>query len=141
MNMASGQRKPADGMHHNDQWPQATSVAFGLRCNEAGVRPSQGSFVDAHDNAMCESFFATRDNEPPGRRKFQTEVEARTAIVASSRARPAPGRSHSALGCFLPTPTKQGPRDAGVLQPVAFIKPRDIQLHLRSSDIPTERSL
>src|SRR5215472_11518150 len=38
---------------------QYTSIEFGHRCRQAGVRPSMGSVGDAYDNAMCESFFAT----------------------------------------------------------------------------------
>ena len=59
MNMAVTQRKPQDVIHHSDQGSQYTSLAFGLRCKEAGVRPSMGSVGDAYDNAMCESFNAT----------------------------------------------------------------------------------
>ena len=39
MNMAIAQRRPRDVIHHSDQGSQYTSVAFGLRCKEAGVRP------------------------------------------------------------------------------------------------------
>ena len=56
MNMAIGQRKPSNVVHHSDQGSQYTSLAFGLRCKEAGVRPSMGSLGDVYDNAMCESF-------------------------------------------------------------------------------------
>ena len=42
---------------------QYTSLAFGKRCKEAGVRSSMGSVGDAYDNAMCESFFATLECE------------------------------------------------------------------------------
>ena len=59
LNMAVGQRQPAAVIHHSDQGCQYTSVAFGLRCREVGVKPSMGSVGDAYDNAMCESFFAT----------------------------------------------------------------------------------
>jgi putative transposase len=59
---------------------QYTSVAFGLRCKEAGARPSMGSVGDAYDNAMCESFFATLECELLDRRKFQTKAEARMAV-------------------------------------------------------------
>jgi putative transposase len=52
-------RKPDNVIHHSDSGSQYTSVAFGNRCKEAGVRPSTGSVGDAYDNAMCESFFAT----------------------------------------------------------------------------------
>src|SRR5580765_8878227 len=57
MEMAVGQRRPNDVIHHSDQGSQYTSVAFGKRCGEAGVRPSMGSVGDAYDNAMAESFF------------------------------------------------------------------------------------
>lgn len=59
LEMAIGQRRPSDVIHHSDQGSQYTSLAFGGRCREAGVRPSIGSVGDAYDNAMCESFFAT----------------------------------------------------------------------------------
>src|SRR5712671_2357619 len=54
-------RRPVDSA-------QYTSVAFGKRCGEAGVRPSMGSVGDAYDNAMAESFFSTprgRAAQPP----------------------------------------------------------------------------
>ena len=50
---------------------QYTSIAFGQRCREAGVRPSMGSVGDCFDNAMCESFFATLECELLDRRHFQ----------------------------------------------------------------------
>ena len=72
LQMAVGQRRPgSDVIHHSDQGSQYTSLAFGARCKEAGVRPSMGSVGDAYDNAMCESFFATcqrRSNSPQIRR-------------------------------------------------------------------------
>ena len=46
-----------------------TSMAFGRRCREAGVRPSMGSVGDCFDNAMCESFFATLECELLDRRQ------------------------------------------------------------------------
>ena len=64
---------------------QYTSIAFGLRCKEAGVRPSMGSVGDAYDNAMCESFFATLECELFDRRKFRTKAEARMAVFAVHR--------------------------------------------------------
>jgi putative transposase len=74
LNMAIGRRRPREVIHHSDQGSQYTSVAFGLRCREAGVRPSMGSVGDAYDNAMCESFFAT--------------LESSFCNAASSRPRP-----------------------------------------------------
>jgi putative transposase len=54
-------RRPQHVIHHSDHGCQYTSIAFGLRCREAGVQPSMGSVGDAYDNALCESFFATLD--------------------------------------------------------------------------------
>ena len=102
MNMAIGQRKPSDVIHHSDQGSQYTSVAFGLRCKEAGVRPSMGSVGDAYDNAMCESFFATLECERLDRRKFRTKAEARMAIFEFIEGWYNPSRRHSALGYKSP---------------------------------------
>jgi len=102
LNMAIGQRKPKDVIHHSDQGSQYTSIAFGLRCKEAGVRPSMGSVGDAYDNAMCESFFATLECELLARRKFQTKAEARMAVFEFIEGWYNPGRRHSALGYQSP---------------------------------------
>ena len=102
MNMAIGQRRPRDVIHHSDQGSQYTSVAFGLRCKEAGVRPSRGSVGDAYDNAMCESFFATLECELLDRRKFRTKAEARMACFEFIEGWYNPSRRHSALGYKSP---------------------------------------
>ena len=102
MDMAIRQRKPTDVIHHSDQGSQYTSIAFGLRCKEANVRPSMGSVGDAYDNAMCESFFATLECELLDRRKFKTKAEARMAIFAFIEGWYNPARRHSALGYQSP---------------------------------------
>jgi len=102
LNMAIGQRKPRDVIHHSDQGSQYTSVAFGLRCKEAGVRPSMGSVGDAYDNAMCESFFATLECELLDRRTFHTKAEARMAVFEFIEGWYNPGRRHSAIGYQSP---------------------------------------
>ena len=102
MNMAVAQRRPRHVIHHSDQGSQYTSIAFGLRCREAGVRPSMGSVGDAYDNAMCESFFATLECELLDRRKFRTKAEARMAIFSFIEGWYNPGRRHSALGYQSP---------------------------------------
>ncbi len=102
LNMAVAQRKLHDVIYHSDQGSQYTSIAFGLRCKEAGVRPSMGSVGDAYDNAMCESFFATLECELLDRRKFQTKAEARMAIFQFIEGWYNPGRRHSALGYMSP---------------------------------------
>jgi putative transposase len=63
LNMALAMRRPKGVIHHSDRGSQYTSIEFGNRCREAGVRPSMGSVGDAYDNAMCESFFATLECE------------------------------------------------------------------------------
>jgi putative transposase len=102
LNMAIGQRTPRDVIHHSDQGSHYTSVAFGLRCREAGVRPSMGSVGDAYDNAMCESFFATLECELLDRRTFHTKAEARMAVFEFIEGWYNPGRRHSALGYQSP---------------------------------------
>src|SRR5712671_2858367 len=59
---------------------QYTSLAFGQRCREAGVRQSMGSVGDCFDNTMCESFFATLECELLNRQSFKTQVEASMAV-------------------------------------------------------------
>ena len=102
LNMALTQRRPTAVIHHSDQGSQYTSVAFGLRCKEAGVRPSMGSVGDAYDNAMCESFFATLECELLDRRKFRTKAEAKMAVFQFIEGWYNPGRRHSALGYLSP---------------------------------------
>jgi putative transposase len=80
LNMALHTSKPASVIHHSDQGSQYTSIAFGNRCREMGVRPSMGTVGDAYDNAMAESFFATLECELINRRSWKTQTEARTAL-------------------------------------------------------------
>jgi putative transposase len=79
LDMAIGQRRPENVIHDSDQGSQYASLAFGVRCHEAGVRPSMGSVGDAYDNAMCKSFFATLECELLDRRRFASQAEARMA--------------------------------------------------------------
>jgi putative transposase len=102
LDMAVTQRRPVDVIHHSDQGRQYTSVAFGTRCHEAGVRPSMGSVGDAYDNALCESFFATLECELLDRRRFQTQAEARLAIFDFIEGWYNPRRRHSALDYLSP---------------------------------------
>ena len=91
------QRRPSFGSRL-----QYTSVAFGNRCKEAGVRPSTGSVGDAYDNAMCESFFATLECELIDRRRFRSHSEARMAVFQFIEGFYNPSRRHSALGYLSP---------------------------------------
>jgi Integrase core domain len=75
---------------------QYTSIEFGRRCRDAGVRPSMGSVGDAYDNAMCESFFATLES------RFKTQAEARHAIFEFVEGFYNLRRRHSSIGYLSP---------------------------------------
>jgi len=102
LNMAIYQRRPQDVIHHSDQGTQYTSIAFGARCKEAGIRPSMGSVGDCFDNAMCESFFATLECELLDRSRFETQAEAKMAIFEFIEGWYNPHRRHSSIGYLSP---------------------------------------
>jgi len=102
MEMAIGQRRPKGVIHRSDQGSQYTSVAFGKRCQEAGVRPSMGSVGDAYDNAMAESFFSTLEAELLSRRRFASQAEAKMACSSYIEGWYNPVRLHSGLGYQSP---------------------------------------
>lgn len=102
LDMALEQRRPHEVIHHSDQGTQYTSIAFGQRCREAGVRPSMGSVGDCFDNALCESFFATLECELLERRRFKTQEEARSAVFEFLEGWYNRHRRHSALGYLSP---------------------------------------
>ena len=106
-NMAVAQRRPTTVIHHSDQGCQYTSLTFGLRCREAGVRPSMGSVGDAYDNALCESFFATLECELLDRRRFPTQAEARMAVFDFIEGWYNPHRRHSGLDYLSPISYEQ----------------------------------
>jgi len=97
LNMALWRRRPEEVIHHSDQGGQYTSLAFGRRCGEAGVRPSMGSAGDCYDNAMCESFFATLECELIDRCCFHTHAMARIELFDFIEGWYNPFRRHSAL--------------------------------------------
>ena len=102
LEMALGQRRPKDVIHHSDQGSQYTSLAFGKRCREAGVRPSMGSVGDAYDNAMAESFFSSLEAELLAQRRFASQAEAKMACFSYIEGWYNPVRLHSALGYKSP---------------------------------------
>jgi putative transposase len=102
LDMALAWRRPSAVIHHSDQGCQYTSIAFGKRCNDAGVRPSMGSVGDCYDNALAESFFATLECELIDRSRFRTPAEARTAIFEYIEGFYNRRRRHSALGYMSP---------------------------------------
>jgi putative transposase len=102
LEMALGQRRPESVIHHSDQGTQYTSIAFGLRCREVGVRPSMGAVGDCYDNAMCESFFATLECELLDHHRFRNHSEARMAVFDFIEGWYNPHRRHSGLGYHSP---------------------------------------
>src|SRR6201982_846606 len=102
LNMALEVRRPKGVIHHSNQGSQYTSIEFGQRCREAGVRPSMGSVGDAYDNAMCESFFATLECELLDRCRFKTQTAARIAVFEFIEGFYNPRRRHSSIGYLSP---------------------------------------
>jgi len=103
LEMALWNRRPDPGViHHSDHGCQYTSIAFGSRCQEAGVVPSLGSRGDCYDNAITESFFATLECELLDRHVFRTHTQARTAIFDYVEGFYNTHRRHSALGYRSP---------------------------------------
>ena len=128
LNMVLAKRRPNGVIHHLDQGSQYTSIAFGLRCRAAGVRPSMGSVGYAYDNAMCESFFATLECELLARCRFKTQAEARNEVFAFIEGFYNPRRRYSSIGYLSPldyerqyqqpTAEPDSPQPAAVLAPV-----------------------
>jgi len=106
LNMALITRKPGlkgpGVIHHSDQGSQYTSLDFGRRCKEMGVRPSMGGVGDAYDNAMAESFFASLECELIDRRSWKSFADARMAIFTWIEGWYNPRRRHSGIGQMSP---------------------------------------
>ena len=102
LDMAIWQRRPRGVVHHSDQGSQYPSIAFGVRCQEADVRPSTGTVGDAYDNALCESLFATLECELLDRHRFRGHAEARLAVFEFIEGFYNRQRRHSALGYRSP---------------------------------------
>jgi putative transposase len=107
LDMAIVQRLPRDVIHHSDQGCQYTSIAYGQRCREFGVRPSMGAVGGAYDNALCESFFATLECELLWRTPFRSHAQARMAIFEFLEGWYNPHRRHSALAYDSPVRYEQ----------------------------------
>jgi putative transposase len=102
LDMAIHQRKPKNVIHHSDQGCQYTSIAFGSRCKEAGIRPSMGSVGDCYDNAMCESFNAILECELLIRHRFKNQRGAALAVFEFIEGFYNPTRRHTSLGMLSP---------------------------------------
>jgi putative transposase len=131
LNMAIQRRRPEDVIHHSDQGCQYTSIAFGSRCRQAGVRPSMGSRGDCFDNAMCESFFATLECELLARHKFQSQAQAMPIVFEFIEGWYNTQRRHSALGQVAPLEfeRRHAVRSEGVVPKIGFLGSPRIDHH------------
>lgn len=102
LDMALKRRQPQNVIHHSDQGCQYTSIEFGSRCRDAGVRPSMGSVGDCYDNAMCESFFATVECELLVQHRFHSQAQAMPVVFEFIEGWYNTQRRHSALGYISP---------------------------------------
>ena len=102
LDMTLDQRRPDEVIHHSDKETQYTSVAFGKRCRQAGVRPFMGSVGDCYDNARGESFFASQQCELIDRSRFVKKAEARLAPFEYIKGFYNTRRRHSSLGYLSP---------------------------------------
>ena len=85
LRLALQRRRPTAGLiHHRDRGCQYTSLAFGQHLRAADLVPSTGSVGDGHDNAVAESFCASRKVELVDRQDWPTRAAARVAIFAYS---------------------------------------------------------
>jgi putative transposase len=87
LDKALAQRRATGVIHHSDQGSQYTSLAFGKRCEQAGVRPSMARWVIASITPCA------RASSPP------SNASCSTAKVSKPRSRPAWRCSTSSRVC------------------------------------------
>ncbi len=102
LNMAIERRNPRGVIHHSDQGSQYTSIAFGNRCNDAGIKPSMGSVGDCYDNAMAESFFATLECELIDRYSFNDRTDGKKRVFKFIEGWYNTTRRHSSIDYLSP---------------------------------------
>lgn len=102
LRMALDGRQSEGVIHHSDHGSQYLSHEFTALCAEAGITISMGRVGDCYDNAMCESFFATLENELLDSSSFETREDARLAIFSYIEGWYNHRRLHSSLGYRTP---------------------------------------
>lgn len=80
--MALMKRRSAIWFRHSDRGSPCASIAFGQRCEAAGVRSSIGAVGYCCDNVPAGGFFATPECEFIERNRFRTPAEARLAVYS-----------------------------------------------------------
>jgi len=103
LHLALQRRRPAAGLiHHSDRGCQYTALAFGQHLRAAGLVPSTGSVGDCYDNAVAESFFASRKVALVDRHDWPSRAAARVAIFEYIEVWYNCQRRHSTLGYLSP---------------------------------------
>ena len=104
LEMACWRQKPITGqtVHHSDHGTQYTSWAFGQRLRHAGLLGSMGTVGDALDNAVAESFFASRQTELLDRHHWTSRAQLAQAIFEWIEVFYTQHRRHSTLGMLSP---------------------------------------
>jgi transposase InsO family protein len=115
LEIAVRRRQPTGVIHHSDKGCQYTSVAFGQRCIDAGIKPSTGTVGDAYDNAMAESFFSTIEHELFARQSLKSKDQARDEVFSYIEGWYNPRRRHSALGYKSPQQFEEAALEAALL--------------------------
>jgi hypothetical protein len=108
LKMGLHRRRPEPGLvHHSDLGAQHVSLAFGQQARDAGIAVSRGSRVDAYDNAVAESFFATLKKELVHRQPWPTKRELDAAVFEYIEGFYNRQRRHSTLGYLTPEKFKR----------------------------------
>ena len=103
LTMALGYRQPEDGLvHHSDRGPQYTSDDFRDICRDNNIECSMSARGSCYDNAVVESFFASRKRERCKRTKYKTREDAKADIFDYIERFYNRKRMHSYLGYVSP---------------------------------------
>jgi transposase InsO family protein len=99
----------------SERGSQYTSVKFGKRCREVGLKPSMGSVGGAYDNAVAESFLATSSGSsrpPPLPRSGRSQdgrLRLDRTLLHRAAGTPASGASRPS-GMTSGTMRREGPK-------------------------------
>ena len=103
LEMALCSRRPLAGLlHHSDRGSQYTSGGYRGMLESYGIVLRMSQKGEPYDNALMESFFATRKAECVERHDFHTIEQARTCIFDYLEVFYNRQRLHSSLGYRSP---------------------------------------
>jgi len=103
LRMAVRQRRIRPGLiHHSDQGPQYSCLAYQRQLTALGMTPSMSRKGNCYDNAVAESFFSTLKNELLHHQTYHTRDEASREIFAFIEGFYNRQRIHQSLGYLSP---------------------------------------